>query len=92
MDDRIAELEEEDLWQDVVRLNTITSFRKYLRSTVLGIHRQEARNAIEHILQDRDAYQVKERERREAEAKEARRQQQEEEAREKEAERKQKEE
>lgn len=92
LDDRIAGLEEEDLWREASRLNTVTSFRKYLRSTELGAYRQEARSAIERILHDRDASQVIERESRETEAKEVRRQQNEEEAQKEEAERKRKEE
>jgi formylglycine-generating enzyme required for sulfatase activity len=46
VDKRIAALEEEDLWRDARRSNTVTAYREYLRRTKLGKYRTEANEVM----------------------------------------------
>ena len=46
VDKHIAALEDEVLWQDARRSNTVTAYREYLRRTRLGKYRTEADEAI----------------------------------------------
>jgi len=46
LDERIAALEDEQLWREAARSNTVSGYREYLHRTKTGKYRQEANDAI----------------------------------------------
>ncbi len=88
VDDRINALEEDQLWREATRSNTVSGYREYLRRTRLGKYGMEARDAMAGFRQIDEEGQRWEQEKQVAEAREAGLRQEAEEARQKEAEEK----
>lgn len=56
LDERIAELEEEELWREAERFDTVTAYRSYIRRSHLGKYKAQALEAIDRLLKSKASF------------------------------------